>query len=408
MKGAWPQNRQENPVKEKILFVDDDLSVLEGYRRVLHEEFQPDTAVGGEDGLDAIAKAGPYAVVVSDMRMPTMDGVQFLSCISRISPNTVRVMLTGYGDLQSAIGAVNEGHIFRFLTKPCEADVLNKTLIACLVQYRLVTAEKELLEQTLTGSIKVLTDVLSLANPAAFSRAARIRRYVQHLAAQLGLDARWQYEIAAMLSQLGCIALPSEIIEAAYCGKQLSRDEQTAFDMHPSVARNLLGNIPRLDCVAWMVGQQRFGAAVPDAQVSPSMRIGADILRVAIALDDLKINGHNDTEAFAKLKQDPQFDPTIVIALRSLPAESGGMESKAVRIPDLFPGMILQEEIRTKGEVLVAGNGQEVTYPLIVRLNHLHQRGKIPGEVLVLDPSHSQAVANIGSRALKGKAGSSR
>jgi hypothetical protein len=276
------------------------------------------------------------------------------------------------------------------------------------VQYRLVTAEKELLEQTLTGSIKILTDLLCLANPAAFSRAVRIRRYVQHMVAHLGLDGAWQYEIAAMLSQLGCIALPPEIIDAAYCGKQLSREEQTAFDMHPSVARNLLSSIPRLDCVAWIVGQQRFGAAVPDAQVSAGMRIGADILRMAIAFDELKINGHKDAEALSKLKQDSQFDPKIVRALQSLPAETGSMDLKVIRIPDLFPGMILQEEIRTKGEVLVAGNGQEVTYPLIVRLNHFHQREEIPGEVLVLGPSHSQAGANIVSMALQGKVGSCR
>ena len=139
---------------EKILFVDDDPAVLEGYRRALHKEFQTDTAVGGREALWAIANDGPYAVVVSDMRMPSMDGVQFLSRIGRISPNTVRVMLTGYADLESAIGAINEGRIFRFLTKPCEADVLKKTLTTCLVQYRLVTAEKELLEQTLTATIK--------------------------------------------------------------------------------------------------------------------------------------------------------------------------------------------------------------------------------------------------------------
>lgn len=390
------------------MFVDDEPAVLEGYKRVLHEAFQPDTAVGGMAALDAIGKAGPYAVVVSDMRMPNMDGVEFLSSIRQISPDTVRVMLTGYADQQSAIAAVNEGHIFRFLTKPCEADLLKKTLIACLVQYRLVTAEKELLEQTLTGSIKVLTDVLSLANPAAFSRAVRIRRYVRHTVAQLGLDSAWQFEIAAMLSQLGCIALSPGIIEAAYCGKHLSREEQTAFDMHPSIARTLMSNIPRLDCVAWMVGQQRFGAAIPDAKVSASMKVGAEILRLAIAFDELKISGHKHAEAFSKLKQDSQFDPKILRALESLPPEGGSMDLRAVGIPNLFPGMILQEEIRTKGEMLLAGIGQEVTYALIVRLSDFHQREEIRDEVLVLDPGSSQAGAKILATALKGKAVSCR
>jgi response regulator RpfG family c-di-GMP phosphodiesterase len=370
-------------VNEKILFVDDEPAVLEGYKRALHKAFQPDTALGGQEALAAFANAGPYAVVVSDMRMPNMDGVQLLSRISSISPNTVRVMLTGHADLQSAIAAVNEGCIFRFLTKPCEADVLKKALTTCLVQYRLVTAEKELLESTLMGSIKVLTDLLSLANPAAFSRAERIRRSVRHVVAQLGLENPWQYEIAAMLSQLGCITLSPEVIEAAYSGKELSREEQTAFDMHPSVARNLVSNIPRLDCVAWIIGQQRYGAADPNTQVPPSMRIGAEILRIALAFDDFKIKGHSDTEALSKLQRDPQFDPKIVQALQSLQPETSNMDLKTVGIVELSAGMILEEEIRTKTGMLLAGRGQEVTYPLMVRLDSFHQRQEIPDRVLV-------------------------
>lgn len=305
-------------MQEKILFVDDEPAVLEGYKRVLHKEFQPHTAVGAHEALGSIAANGPYAVVVSDMRMPDMDGVQLLSHISTISPNTVRVILTGHADLQSAIGAVNEGRIFRFLTKPCESDVLKNALTTCLVQYRLITAEKDLLENTLMGSIKVLTDVLSLANPAAFGRAVRIRRYVQHLVAKLNLDNPWRYEVAAMLSQLGCITLSPEVIEAAYYGKELTPEEQTAFDMHPSVARNLLSNIPRLDCIAWIIGQQRSGAAAPETKMPDSMRMGVDILRVAIAFDDHKIRGCNDSEALTKLQYDTRLDPQIVRALRNL------------------------------------------------------------------------------------------
>jgi len=323
---------------EKILLVDDEPAVLQAYWRTLAKKFELDTAVGGREGLAVMARNGPYAVVVSDMRMPSMDGVQFLSRVSEVAPDTVRVMLTGHADLESAIQAVNEGRIFRFLTKPCETDVLQKTLTACLVQYRLVTAEKELLEHTLTGSIKVLIDMLSLANPTAFSRTIRIRRYVQHLVAELRLDAPWQYEIAGMLSQLGCITLPPEIVEAAYCGKQLSQEQQTAFDMHPSVARNLLENIPRLGCVAWMAGQQRFGAALPNGKVTPSMRIGADILRLAIAYDDLKIRGHGHVEALRMLQCDPQFDSKLVLALSSLSSETSNAELKVVQVPERRPG----------------------------------------------------------------------
>ena len=138
--------------------------------------FAIDTATSGSDALARLSEGGPYAVVISDMRMPGMDGAQLLSRVHKISPNTVHVMLTGNADLDTAIVAVNDGAIFRFLTKPCEVDLLKRAITTYLVQYRLIVAEKELLENTLMGSIKMLTDILCIANPPAFSRALRIRR----------------------------------------------------------------------------------------------------------------------------------------------------------------------------------------------------------------------------------------
>jgi DNA-binding NtrC family response regulator len=137
---------------ENILFVDDEPAVLESYKRMLHREFRVDIATGGEKGLEAIQTAGPYAVVVSDMRMPGMNGAQFLAHVRSSAPDTVRMLLTGYTDLDAAIQAVNEGNIFRFLTKPCEKTILAKSLTSGLVQYRLITAERDLLENTLMGA----------------------------------------------------------------------------------------------------------------------------------------------------------------------------------------------------------------------------------------------------------------
>ena len=183
---------------EKILLVDDEPNVLDGYRRTLGREFTLETAVGGQEALALMEKA-PYAVVVSDMRMPGMDGVQLLSRVKTQSPDTIRVMLTGHADMETAINAINEGSIFRFLNKPVTKDMMAKTLTSALVQYRLVTAEKQLLEQTLSGALQVLTEVLSLVNPAAFSRAGRARRYIHHVVTSMKLGNPWQYEVAAML-----------------------------------------------------------------------------------------------------------------------------------------------------------------------------------------------------------------
>src|SRR5205807_344851 len=113
--------------------------------------------------------------------------------------------LTGQADLETAIAALNQGNIFRFLTKPCSAEELAQTLEEAVRQYRLITAERNVLENTLHGCVKVLTEVLSLAHPASFSRATRIHCYVEHMITALNLRDRWQFEVAAMLSQVGCI-----------------------------------------------------------------------------------------------------------------------------------------------------------------------------------------------------------
>jgi response regulator RpfG family c-di-GMP phosphodiesterase len=382
----------------KILFVDDEPAVLEGYKRILRGDFQLSTAVSGEQALADLGKNGPYEVVVSDMQMPGMTGIQLLSRVRTIAPQTIRVVLTGHADIESAMNAVNEGAVFRFLTKPCPADVLKKTLTACLLQYHLVTAERELLQDTLMGAIKVLTDVLSLASPAAFGRSVRINHYVQHIVRELQLEMPWRYEAAAMLSQLGCITLEPELLEAAYCAKTMTPEEQVHFNMHPAVARSLLANIPRLEGIAWIVGQQ-LGSACADQNVSESIKTGAVILQIAIVFDKLKGQGRSDLQAIAELRASHKFDAKIVQALETLQPITPETEARLVEISDLEPGMIVDEEIRSTIGLLLAGKGQEVTYPLVARLKNFHRRRLIKDKVAVLVARNSAPVEGRGATA---------
>lgn len=132
----------------------------------------------GSGGIDAVSHEGPFAVVVSDLRLPGMDGLAFLDRVKEMSPDTIRILLSGNADLESAIAAIDQGNVFRILQKPCEKTELVEVLNAAVEQYRLVTSEKVLLTQTLHGSVKALCDLLALANPAAFSRGMRAKQYV--------------------------------------------------------------------------------------------------------------------------------------------------------------------------------------------------------------------------------------
>jgi FixJ family two-component response regulator len=377
---------------DKILFVDDEPQVLDGLKRMLYKEFEVDTAVGAELALTAIRVCGPYSVVVSDMRMPGMNGAQFLTQLRQTAPDTVRMLLTGYTDLNAAVAAVNDGNIFRFLTKPCTKEVLATAITTGLVQYRLITAEKELLERTLMGSIKVLTDVLSAASPEAFGRSMRIARCVRHLVSKFDLPSPWRFEAAAMLSQLGCVTLDPEIIQAAYLGENLSPENQARFAAHPLVARDLLVNIPRLESIAWMISQQLVKETSPTIPQTPeagaeAIVFGAKMLKLAVAFDDLRMKGMSDEDAISKLQgRHVEFGADLVEALVSIKPESGKMEVRKIPASKITTGMILQQEIRTLTGMLVVAKGQEVTHALLIKLDNFSRGGTIDKEIMVLVP----------------------
>ncbi|SPE32555.1 Response regulator receiver protein [Acidobacteriia bacterium SbA2] len=372
---------------EEILLVDDEPAVLMGYERLLRRELQVTTVIGGAAGLVLLKYQGPFAVVVSDMRMPEMNGIEFLLKVQRDFPDTVRVMLTGDSDLQTAIDAVNQGKIFRFLSKPCNKETLVKTLRDSLEQHRLVCAEKEILENTLRGTIYVLTEVLSLVSPAAFSRAARVRRYVQHVASKLSLENPWRLEIAAMMSQLGCVTLDPDIIEAVHAGRDLSPQEQAQYIDHPLMAQELLKSIPRLESIAWMIAHQNRQLPV-DWDVGDSemreMRLGAQILRASLAFDLYLRKHRSSVEAALSLKRRfEDLDLRIVDALVELEPEVAGGGASSMPITELTAGLILDEEVRTGTGVLVAAKGQEITAPLLLKLKTFAAKQHIPNEVVV-------------------------
>lgn len=347
--------------------------------RSLSREFVVETALGAMQALKLVTENGPYAVVVSDMRMPEMSGIQFLSQVKSLSPDTVRVMLTGYADIETALSAINEGSIFRFLTKPCSREIMAKTLTAGLVQYRLITAEKQLLEQTLSSSIQVLTEVLSLVNPAAFGRAERARRYIHHIVTVMNLGNAWQYEVAAMMSQLGCVTLAPETIEAVYKGEKLMPAEQVQYDAHPSVAYGLLSKIPRLEPIAWMIEHQDRPVRKEDNQET-EVRTGAEILRLVLAYERMIHKGTSRTEAAHLLaRQNANFSPKFFDALVTLDPNADEGVTRKCSIEDLAPGMIMQEEVRTTDGGLLVSKGQEVTPTVIFKLKNVHARRAIAG-----------------------------
>jgi len=375
-------------VPEKVLFVDDEAAILQGYVRLFRNEFEIDTSVTGKGALIAIETKGPYAVIVSDMQMPEMSGVEVLRKVKEITPDSIRIILTGHADLGAAIAAVNDGSVFRFLTKPCSKETLGKTLSAALMQYRLVRAERELLEHTLKGSIEVLSEVLSIVNPAAFSRGMRLKRYMKHVVSVMRLPRPWRFEVAAMMSQLGCVVLAPETIEAVFAGRELSPDEQARYASHPDVARSLLENIPRMEPIAWMIAHQNRPTSV-DSDITDremaDMHLGADLLQVTIAFDDLLRKGRSRVEAANQvMKQYRHVDQQVVFSLIELDPEREEAKGELCAIEKLKVGMILGKNVYSKTGALVVTDGQQLTSTVIMKLKNLLVAGDVDGSVFIV------------------------
>ena len=374
----------------RILFVDDEPSVLRSYQRLMGLDYELDTAEGAEEGLKMLEGEGPYGVVVSDMRMPGMNGAEFLSVVRQNYPDSVRMLLTGQADLNDTISAVNNGQIFRFLSKPCPPDILGGALDEALELFRLRHAEKELLEKTLKGTIKLLTDVLTIMNPDLFSRSIRVRKLAQNLAEQLNLRSLWKVEVAALLSQIGCISVPKEIMEKRIKGVALNETEEYAFYKHIPTGKKLIQNIPRLGEIAEAVSFQEKhfdGGGFPKNDIAGhQIPIIARILKVANDYEHHRSLGKSEPAALGALQAHSKwYDPDVLNALKEIYIEDEeGYIVKEVKALFLQPGMLLAEGIRTKGDLLLVAERNEISETMCEYIQQFAENDNIIEPIRIL------------------------
>jgi response regulator RpfG family c-di-GMP phosphodiesterase len=368
--------RKSSAGKYRILCVDDERSLLDGLSLTLGRRYEVETALGGAQALELLERDSKRAVIMSDMRMPGMDGATFLAKARVVAPEAARVLLTGQTEIDAAISAVNDGQIFRFLTKPCAPPTLLAAIASAVEQHELITAQRVLLEETLHGCIRALTDVLALTNPAAFGRGTRIKQMVSELAAKLELRERWQVEVAAMLSQLGHITLPAETAERVYFGRPLSAEEQKQVDKLPALTEQLLGNIPRIESVREILASYskppEGAGRAPEALTSDVVFAGAQLLRAAVDFDALESQGMQAARALETMRNRAgTYDPRVLEALIAIRGKPGPSEDvRELTIHELCVGMVLTEDVKMTNGMLLAARGYEITLRFLERIRH--------------------------------------
>jgi response regulator RpfG family c-di-GMP phosphodiesterase len=372
-----------------VLLVDDEQKILSSLTRELFELEICDvvTAQSGPEGLEVLKNTPNVMVIISDYHMPGMDGIRFLGEAQKISPHSTRIMLTGAADLEMAIQAINVGRIFRFLIKPCSGEILISTIKAGIRQYLLITGEKELLQKTLNGSIKIMIDLLSALNPEIFLQASRLRDMAAKMAIELQLENTWEIDISALLCRIGSVAVPQEIINKWMQGYLLEDMEKQMIQSIPQVGESLIRNLPRFENVARGIGCQNNtfirtekGLGVLSGEQIP---IIGRILKIIIDYDRYFELIQDTQKAFKELMDHARdYDPKLLAIFKEKVLEFQAeierkpgkiiQSERKVNIEDLKPGMILKRNVIDKNGRLVVARGTVITDILRLRLGNYY------------------------------------
>ena len=381
-------------MNEKIFLTDDDENVISGYKRNLRGKYEILSSNNPNEGLEIIKKDSSIAVVVSDFRMPEMDGVTYLQKIKNLNHDIVRILLTGHADAKTSIDAVNKGNIFRLLTKPCSSEDLISTLDSALEQYKLIISERELLNKTLNGAIKILIDILGAVNPVAFSRSSRLKNIAKKIAERMHVEPMWEVEMAAMLSQIGCVAIPQDILQKKYRDKPLSINENELYMSHPEVGRSLLSNIPRFEKIAKSISLQLKCFKESDEEnhivSEDEIPLLARILKVINDFDTYTEAGKQVTQAIKMMHADSWwYDPKVLYALEAEISNLGkGFILRSVYINEITPGMRLAENIVDKNGFNLLTKGTEISQVLLFKLKNFIKLERIEEPIKILEESN--------------------
>ncbi|HEY6923424.1 MAG TPA: HD domain-containing phosphohydrolase [Steroidobacteraceae bacterium] len=358
----------------RVLCVDDEERVVQGLVLHLRKGYEVHTALSGAEALKRLREMGGAAVVVSDMRMPGMDGATLLNHVMQIFPDTTRILLTGDPGRDTAVSAVNTGHIFRFLTKPCPPEELRAAVGAGVDQYRLVRAERSVLKDTLIGSIKALVDVLAITNPVAFGRASRVKRLAMDLADRLDCREFWQLEAAALLSQLGYLSLPAELVEKVYYGEPLTPEEKILASGAPQLTTSLLENIPRLEPVIQILTAVQWSDEQLARLGDGTIGMGARILDLVLCYDALISQGHAAAVAVRTLRsRNARFGDRPLEQLAEqvgFGRDDAAGVAREIPLRTVKPGMVIMQDVRTHMGTLLVPRGFEVTQLFLERVRN--------------------------------------
>jgi DNA-binding response OmpR family regulator len=324
----------------------------------------------------AAATKNPPDLILLDINMPDMDGYQVcerLKSTPGLSDIPV-IFLSALNETEDKVRAFRCGGV-DYISKPFQFEEVQARVETQVKLRHAQQAERALLERTLGGAIGTLWELVQLTSPVLAMRSHSIRDIVLWVAKRIGIEEPWQYELAATLCLLGCIALPDQVFERAYCGQDLSPDEDRMFRAHPERAARLLSKIPRLEVVAEIIRGQQSPKAVSTSKEESQQ--GALMLHLALELDRRIYRGNTAGAAIAELRRSSEFTGPMLDALQSYSPAQAEHEVRRLPIRELRSGMILERDVlSTDSNLLIFKKGTTLTETWIERMVNF---AKAPG-----------------------------
>ena len=325
---------QERP---KVLFVDDDPKLLSSIRRMFGRTFTIQTAQSGAEALDILESIGPFAVVVSDIKMPKMDGISFLSQVKERYPDTVRMLLTAYANLQNAVDAINSGYVFRLLMKPCHDQDMQQALNDAIAQHHLIQNQYELealqkLKIALDGIVSGFVALVEARDPYTAGHQKKVTNLALAIADTLGMEdeTKESLRLGSMVHDIGKVYVPAEFLNKP---AKLTDAEMTIIKTHPVVGYNILQHVEFPWPVSKIVLQHHErldGSGYPNGLCRQEILPESQILAVADVVDAMTSHrpyraGLGIDTALSEVQkyENVQYDRDIVQACVSLFREKG-------------------------------------------------------------------------------------
>jgi len=373
-------------MNKKVLLVDDDQNLLNGLRRHFRKNYKLLIAVGGREAVDLLKEHKDIAVIVSDMRMPEMTGLETLKVFHRYSPDTVRIMLTGNADQQTATDAVNEGAIYRFFNKPCSPETLGAGIDDALNHHRLLTAEKELLEQTLAGTVKFLVDLLAFSKPTSFARSTRIREWIKIIVPGLELKTGWKLDFAAMMLPLCDLIVPQEIWDKRDNNAPLTAEEKKTLEDAPQTIRSMVSQIPRLGDVADIVADTKLSTSVDARALSTEAKILIILEAIALTTNQLFPTAKTFKNVLPRLND---YDDQLFNSIQNLLLQDTGVDAEQFETVDipvgaLKAGYTLIDNLATQSGRLLLSSGTVLSKAHAEKLYALMQTSTFVSPIKVM------------------------